>query len=241
MQINPILDRVSAVLVGHFNPAIFSPAWFALNELVSNEDAVRSTVQLIHPEMCQFEVGQFNISCDLQRFIVSCPRYQHEMIRDLIIGQFGQILTHTPIKALGINRDVHFDTGDFRVRNGVGELLAPKAAWGAWAPALTNQGKDPLRASGLTSITMKEFQAGKIGVSTQATVQPSMLHQLGQTGIYVGINNHIDFASDWKGSDVDQLVSILDGEWSPAIDKSEFIIEQIQSLVETCRLNIGNS
>ena len=91
MRIAPISDRVTAVLVGNLNPAIFHPAWFALNKLVSKEDAANAIVRVIHPELSNFDVGELSIQVDKQRFAVACPGRQHEMLRDLIVGSFGNI------------------------------------------------------------------------------------------------------------------------------------------------------
>ena len=235
MQSVPIFDRSTAVLLGNFNPAIFSPAWLSENELVSPEDAQRSTIQIIHPEICQFEVGQFNIMCDTQRFVVSCVTSQSEMIRDLITMLFGNMLKYTPMTALGMNRDVHFDVGDYWVRNMVGDELAPKSAWGEWSQFLTNEKKEPPQFSGLASISIREVHVEPLRGLVQATVQPSNLPNLVQTGIYLGINNHMELANQYGTSASYKLMSLIEAHWQNANDKSDFILAQVQTLVERCR------
>jgi hypothetical protein len=235
MKIAPILDRTAAVLVGNLNPAIFTPAWFQLNGVISPEDAAGATVHVIHPELAQFDMGVFNIMVDTQKFMVSCTTTHHEMTRDLIIATFGAVLMHTPISAIGINREIHFDTGDFWVRNAVGDQLAPKGAWGDWASELDNTGKSPTQAGGLASMTMRQARLGEIPGYILATIQPSQLPQLREQGIYIGINNHYDLNGVNKaGSEtgVDKLIWAIETDWSSALTKSEFICDQIQTLVQ---------
>ncbi len=239
MRITPLLDRTTVVLIGNFNPAIFSPAWLALNDLIGRGDADKATVQTIFPEACQFEVGQFNVFCDLQRFIVSCETLQHEMIRDLVIGTFGKVLSHTPIAALGINREVHFGTPSFEVRNAVGKRLAPADPWGDWGQSLNYSGREPVESNGLVSITVRETKRLPERGHVQAILQPSALPQLINTGIFMQINRHLPFDPEWSTTAADQLIAILDTEWTQSIDKAEFIIEQIQRLVEGLSSQMG--
>jgi hypothetical protein len=173
--------------------------------------------------------------CDTQRFVASCVTPQSEMIRDLIATLFGNMLKYTPMTAIGMNRDVHFDTGDYWVRNMVGDELAPKSAWGEWSENLTNEGKEPHLFSGLVSISVREVHVEPLRGIVQATVQPSNLQPLVQTGIYLGINNHMELANQFGTSASYKLMSLLEAQWQVANDKSDFILAQVQNLVEKCR------
>jgi hypothetical protein len=236
MRIAPTVDRISVVLVGNFNPAIFSPAWFALNGLVSKQDADQARVALIHPEVSQFDVGQFSIQVDSQRFSASCLTSYHEMARDLVVGTFGTCLMHTPITALGINRETHFDTGDFFVRDAVGERLAPKMPWGDWGPEICGPHEASSDHGGLMRLTMRQGRPGhRYKGYIQADVQPSTLPDLVQTGIYIMVNNHYQLSADSKVAPIRDLLDAIETEWTPALDKSELIIDQIQLLAETCK------
>jgi len=240
MRIAPISDRVTAVLVGNLNPAIFHPAWFALNKLVSKEDAANAIVRVIHPELSNFDVGELSIQVDKQRFAVACPGRQHEMLRDLIVGSFGNILSHTPIQAMGINREVHFDTGDFAVRQAVGETLAPKAPWGEWGDILETRSNDPHLAGGLLVMTMREVRDNKDKPGwVQAEVQPSALQPIRRSGILMTINNHYEVRSAENEGDVERLIQLLDSEWMTSINKSDFIVDQIQALAERIKTDLG--
>ena len=65
-------ERLSAsvVLVGKFNPAIFSPAWIAEIGLVDPKAAESAKLQVIHPDIAIFEVGGFSFDVRQNRFSV---------------------------------------------------------------------------------------------------------------------------------------------------------------------------
>lgn len=236
MRITPIIDKVSVVLVGNFNPAIFSPGWFAMHDIVSKADAESAIVQIIHPDVCNFAVGEFVVQVDAERFTVNCAGHRHEMARDLVLGTFGTFLVHTPIRALGINREVDFDVGDFWVRDAVGERLAPKAAWGDWGPQISGPQEISADHGGLRSIVMRQGRPGhRYRGHIQAEVRPSARQQLLETGIFVSINNHYQLASDDKAASVQEMIDAITSEWGVAIEKADFIVDQVQRLVDECR------
>lgn len=125
MRIRPQLDHASIVLLGRFNPAIFQPAWFALHKMIGPKEAEAADQPLIHAEVSQFKVEQFELQILSDRFAITSLDAHPEHIRDLVISCFGHCLPHTPVRAMGINRSVHFDTGDFEIRDRVGNRLAP--------------------------------------------------------------------------------------------------------------------
>ena len=144
MRISPQIDRATIVLVGRFNPAIFQPAWFALHKMIGQKEAETADIELIHKEVSQFKLDQFEFQVLADRFAITSLDTHPEHIRDLVISCFGQFLPHTPVRAMGINRAVHFDTGDFEVRDCVGGRLAPKDAWGAWGEEIRGAPREPL-------------------------------------------------------------------------------------------------
>ncbi len=232
MRIASLLDRFSAVVLGSFNPAIFSPAWFALNKLVSVADADKPTNLIIHNQVCQFEIGELSIFCDQERFAVSCSTNVYEIAKDLVLSTFGGILPHTPIRGLGLNREVQFDCSSQTVRDAVGDILAPKAPWGLWAEDLLNAGGASQHGSGLASLTMRYHRPSMpFPGHIQAQVQSSILPTLIRTGIYMSVNSHYDLGSKSNKLSTNLLMKIGEDEWTKSIDKADMIIDQIQELV----------
>ena len=54
MRTEPEIDGVDVVLVGDFNPAIFTPAWFALNGLLPESATASADLQIAHQQITAF-------------------------------------------------------------------------------------------------------------------------------------------------------------------------------------------
>lgn len=54
MRIQPEIDEVGVVLVGSLNPAIFTPAWFALHGLLPESAAESAELEVAHPQLTRF-------------------------------------------------------------------------------------------------------------------------------------------------------------------------------------------
>ena len=83
MSIKP--GELQIVLVGSFNPSIFHPAWFALNEVISQEHAVSSEVGVVHNEVASMTLGnQIKVSCEANRFQVEVSKAPEIILLDLV-------------------------------------------------------------------------------------------------------------------------------------------------------------
>src|SRR6266542_4178602 len=124
----PDLHGAAIVLLGGFNPAIFQPAWFEKHELIPEEETTNVANLIILPDLAQFSLDWLQVNVTGDRFQVSSARPESfNLLRDLVIGTF-RILSHTPIRAMGVNRDLHFKLNIDRL-NEIGHLLAPKSYW----------------------------------------------------------------------------------------------------------------
>jgi len=190
MLIEPELEDASIVLLGDFNPAIFNPDWLAANEIVGPQAAENNKIQIIHPELAQFRVGDFEMTIDRKRFQVLTRTAPFIKILDLVSKTFRDSLPHTPIGSFGINRSAHFKVQSEEVRNAIGRALAPTEPWGDWGREI-EIGSGDLRG-GMISLSMQAVRKGDgLTRKTTATVQPSSL-VLNRVGIFVGVNDHHD-------------------------------------------------
>src|SRR5262249_20372239 len=131
MRIEPELGACSIVLLGHFNPLIFSPLWFAQNKIVSETQAADAEVTVINPQINICKIGKFQIQVDFDRFAADTAEAPWIDLSDFVTRTFG-LLIHTPVNQMGINRFVHFSVGNEETRNRIGNLLAPLEPWGEW-------------------------------------------------------------------------------------------------------------
>ena len=102
------VNGASVVLTGSFNPTIFQPEWFLRQNLLPAEECGKAEIKVIAPQVCEFQTERFIIQVTTERFaVLSKPDANPAPIRDLVAGTFFT-LPHTPLKALGLNRDMHF-------------------------------------------------------------------------------------------------------------------------------------
>ncbi len=125
----PEINGASIALTGSFNPKIFQPEWFARQGLLPAEEAEGAQVRAIVPQICQFETERFYVQVTDQQFLAgSKPSTDPAPLPDLVRGTFF-ILEHTPVTALGLNRQMHFALGSEEEWHRVGDRLAPKDGW----------------------------------------------------------------------------------------------------------------
>jgi len=239
MRIKPEFDNASIVLLGSFNPRIFQPAWFARHGMIGEKEAEKTVMLLQNKEECAFGVDTFELKVRLDHFLVTGVGDHPEHIKDLVISCFGKYLPHTPVVAMGINRNIHFDTGDFEVRDRVGSRLAPKDAWGEWGKEIQKSYDAPIyERGGMLSITMLQKnlqQVGEYDSSVQAQVEPSIKIE-GNTGIFVGVSNQFQLMDNEKSvQNASLAVEALEANWETSMKRAAIIVDQIMALTEEYR------
>jgi hypothetical protein len=229
MIIEPEISGVSIVLVGHFNPAIFSPAWLAKNYLITDKVAEDTEVQIIHPQVTRLSIPGIDLQVEVGKFSATTSEAPYVALRDFTVQLFGSCLPHTPINMLGINRDVHFRVGSRGAVDQIGHRLGPPEAWGEWAPRLrAGEGE---KHGGLFSITMQEKDlSDRPAGHRQATVQPSQRIEDG-TGIFVQVNDHYVFGADKEmPAGAESVIPALEAGFDDSIRNSEWVINQVMGI-----------
>ena len=227
MRIEPEISRVSVILLGSFNPAIFTPAWFSLQGLLPESDAADADLQVAHKQVTVFSTEWLSLRVTTDRFSIETFQAPYIRLRDLTARLFKEHLSHTPLNALGINRDVHFQVQSLTARDRIGRTLAPVEPWGAWRHDLGLDGE----RGGMTSLTMSQVapegrpKGGRINVK----VEPSNRIGQGRLGVYVEVNDH--YASDDAdpGAGV-RLIGLLEDNFDTSISRSDKIIDHVMSL-----------
>jgi hypothetical protein len=164
------------VVVGNFNPAIFSPAWFEANDLLSAEDVSDSRPEAIVPQLSIFEVAWLRCEVTLGRMSLSTSDPQeYGRLRDLALGVL-ETLPHTPVSALGMNRYYHFGVPSVTAWHRVGDTFAPKDRW-----------EGVLVLPGMRDVTVSGVRTDAYGGFINVSIQPSNLFPL---GVFVAQNDH---------------------------------------------------
>ena len=227
MRIEPEISSVSVVLLGKFNPAIFTPAWFALQGLLPESAATSANLQVAHQQVTVFSTEWLRLEVTTNRFLVETLQAPYVRLCDLVVRLFKEHLHHTPLNALGINRNVHFQFQSSTERDRVGKLLAPVEPWGIWGHSLGLDGEH----GGMTSLTMSQInpEGRSTGGRINVKVEPSNKIGQGRLGVYVQVNDHyaIDDASPGAG---EHLIGLLENNFDTSLNRSNSIVDHIMSL-----------
>jgi hypothetical protein len=219
----------TVVLVANFNPRIFQPFWLAKNGLISEKAAETAEIAIIHQEVTAFSMESlFQLTVERNRFSIERKIAPLVLICGTTMRIFGDLLPHTPINAMGINRVVHFHVGEAE-RERIGLRLAPRELWGDWGKAVTSG--EGVKHGGLQSLTLiqrnvSDRPAGWI----QAKVEPSVVIGGGRTGIYVEVNDHYQLTDPKQAEDPSEMMKLLNAVFDKSIKYAESIIDQIMSL-----------
>jgi hypothetical protein len=229
MRIEPEISGVSIVLVGSFNPPIFHPEWFSKHSLISEKEREAAAVAIIHREIAMFRMEWLSINVKPDRFVAETQEGPFIRLSDFVVKTFKDLLHHTPIRMMGINRQVHFSVENEAVRNRIGKMLAPHGPWGEWGENI--EGKSPKERGGMTSLSMlqKDLDDRKCGY-IKAKVEPST--KIGDFGIYMEVNDHYEVGGTAQNQDCEEMMTILEQQFDKSLKRSEWIIDQIMSLKE---------
>jgi len=203
---------ISVVLLGDFNPAILHPAWLAAHDLLRQEEADAAEIQLVSRDLTVFSTEWVELAASPDRFSVasaSAPSYN--LLRDLTIGVF-RLLPHTPIRALGINRNQHFPVEDVGAWNAFGDRLAPKDIW-----------SNILQSPGMRSLIMQGKRPDEYVGHVLVQVEPSLRLE---HGIYIGLNDHVQL-DQMDMTTTSEMADVLEDTWEPAKARAEVITTQL--------------
>lgn len=225
MRIEPEIGGANVVVVGNFNPAIFTPAWFALHGLLPKNAADNADVGVIGPDFAAFSFDWLILEVTSERFVARTAQEPFVRVRDLVTRVFDEHLFHTPVRALGINREVHFRAGSLAARDRIGRALAPVEPWGIWGQEL---GLDGLHG-GLTSLTMSQFKPDgrPAGGEINVKVERSVVIGDKRFGVYVRVNDHYAL-----GEADERSMTLLEKNFEPSLKRSDGIIDHVMSLSE---------
>lgn len=208
------LDSASVVIRGHFNPAVFSPAWMHAQGLVGAEETLDADVEIVSPKITRFTLQWLKLQVDLDGLLLlTTEPEEFERLRDAAVGIL-ETLKHTPVGVLGLNRDMHIHIDSFEKWHAIGDLLVPKDRW-----------SEVLHLAGMRSVTLwgarEDDEAGRV----QVTVEPSNL--LPQS-IYVGVNSHFDLEHAPTPDRRDAAWSLDPIDLVPSSDKVPRAVEQLR-------------
>ncbi len=210
------IQGVNIVLRGDFNPAIFHPSWFAYYELIRREEAEAAKIQVIHPDVAVFSTEWLDFNVGRDRFQAATALESHyESIRDLVLSVLS-LLSHTPLRVMGINRNFHYRHRSLEAWHSVGHQLVPKQYW---ERLLDNPGMRNLTVEGTRPDGLPGYIQVRVAPSTRI-----------EHGIYVSINDHYVLNAEQISSASSEAIRILNEIWGVSIERSLAIANAISKL-----------
>ncbi|UPU35024.1 hypothetical protein M1B72_16430 [Geomonas paludis] len=209
----PKRQDLSIIMVGDFNPKIFHPSWFASEGLIKESESEDAEIEIIRPEIAIFSLDWLKLSITRDRFAAETNKEPYfEVMRDLVVGSF-RILSHTPIKMLGINLKKHYTLPE-KSWHHFGNTLAPKDIWDGL-----------LVKPGLETLTLRSERQDNYKGYVRVTAGPEDAE--GQ--LYVNINDHFTVVEDPSDNVLGstKIVDILESEWGTSMARSNTIIDHL--------------
>lgn len=216
----------TVVLLGNFNPRIFTPDWLEKNSLIGPADAeaARQGEMAITSQISRFETEWFILQVLEERLTLESRGALTPNIKDLAIGIFS-ILSHLPLNALGINYSAHYKINTIENLHKIGDVLAPKPIWHSIYPEQDH-------GVGVETLSLRIDPFPRGGTASECddfkriTAQPS---KLVNNGIYFMFNNHFDIegrcSSEKTASEV--VGEILESHWQSTWDESTSVFDSI--------------
>lgn len=230
MRIDPYRSGVSIVLIGAFNPIIFSPLWFKTNGIISESENESAEVELHHRELTIFRLKWLNLLVQQDRFKVDTEQAPYIKLSDFVIQTFREYLSHTPIGVMGINRMVEFSVDSEEIRNKIGQKLAPPEVWGNWGERISKKnerGHGGMRRLIMEQQALTDREFGYI----RADVRPSKNKS---NGIWMEINDHYQI-DNANLIGCERIINILEQNFESSIIRSERIIDEIMKMKDEFR------
>lgn len=217
----------SIVLIGKFNPPIFSPAWFAKVGIISDQEVEFAQKLFLHSEVAQFSIDRFNLDVKTNRFAISSPQEPFAQILDDVLNLFTNHLPHIPLAMLGINYEVHFNLASYKQRHALGRALAPIGPWGSFGKRLESDKEKT--TGGMAVLVMQENPADRQPNQGQRRVQIEPLDALGNTGVRIQVNDHFQLISPKDEDGAAPMIDILRINFDTSIRESKTIVSDLMN------------
>jgi hypothetical protein len=206
------VEATSVVVLGHFNPSILSPAWFAAHELIASDDADDADVDAIVRELAAFSTALFEIRCTFDQLVVTTSKAPApEMVQDLALGTL-RLLSHTPVGALGINRTFHVRMPSEETWNALGHRLVPRDNWGF------------LKEPGMRSLGVQSQRPDELEGRVNVRVEPSARFH---PGVFLEVNDHFSVSPTPTSEGCERATAVIADEWAASMARADAIFDSV--------------
>lgn len=220
----------SVVVVGAFNPTIFHPQWLKDNQVIGQDETTTFDTDaentFVFKDLSVVSLPDAGLQIVAQRDRLSATVNQDPPVvaRDIVVNCLS-LLSHTPVRQLGINRGVTFKPADEAEAHKLGDLLAPKLPWVELLGPLADK-----RTGGLRTMTMErsirpDDQVGFIRVTITAVPNTRECK--------IDINDHFELAKNGETVSAAFARDRISEFWDASLMRSNKIIE---ALLDNCNV-----
>jgi len=221
----PEIESVNIVLLGSFNPPIFRPDWLCKHQAIGEPEAEAASIEIIHSQIARFRLEWLTLTVEPERLIAEALEPPWIRVKDLISTMFTDLLPHTPIHSMGINRQAHYRIDSQEKADAIGAALAPRDPWGSWAEWIdTKRGNG--QKGGLRSLSMQlhpkedDRPEGFLLIKVEPSIKVT-------PGVYFESNDHYSICSGERATGCVEIVGLLDTHFQSSVDRSITIFEQV--------------
>ncbi len=195
------MSGISVVAVGSFNPAIIHPLWLAQKGLLPENIAEHALTAeqpqplIVTRDLTAFVADWLTVQVSQDQAVFSTvDRAREADLRDLAGGVF-ELLPETPVHAVGINADTHFQLGSEEEWHAFGDRFLPKDFW----EPIFEKGQWTERSGGahvgMRSMAVEVHRADEaLPGHVRIELAPSL--RVIPNGVYAGINAHFQLSKD---------------------------------------------
>lgn len=196
--------------IGDFNPKIFHPNWFVAEGILGKEEGSEAELKIIHNDLASFAIDWMFFEVTVNRCVIWTEKEPYfEALRDVAIGTFS-ILSHSPIKALGLNWEFTYKSEKEEDLHLIGNMLAPKEIWDG-----------VIENPGLRKMTMRSPKEGVFKGEINVNIQPDVNTKY---GVVFNLNDHYDLEEGENtllGSS--QAIEVIQKDWQTSKERCKQI------------------
>lgn len=228
MSVSTSSDYVSAVLIGSFNPSIFHPSWLALHELISPEALEAAELQVSHPDISRFDANYMSFDIQKGRVLVQCEADKDGLVFDVVRSMFGNLLPHSPVWRVGINRTLDILCGTEKKRDALGKKMAPQEAWGEWGKEVA--AGDGQLHGGMQRLIMRQVPRhdGRRG-HFQVDLQPL---NSSPDAIRLDFNSDLIVGDSKEVKGAEEAMLLIDECWAADLEKARVISDELIDTIQ---------
>jgi hypothetical protein len=216
----------NTVLLGRFNPLIFSPDWLVRHNIIGPAEGAEAQdhgIEVMAPNISSINLGSMKLIVEETRFMLSVAEEPLVRSKDFAASCF-RLLSHTPVFAIGLNFSGTLYETDPEKWHRFGDTLAPKGVWGEFLTGL-----DGKRLGGLRALVMDRASVlgGRDGYN-RCTIQ------VAERGLeaLVQINMHFNIGTPDRPSDGATAYKLIEELWDDGLKEATATIQLVRTIAD---------